>query len=169
MKKKKRKFNKKWVIVSGIIILMAIALIIILKFGKPGAGGNGGGGEQIEIVPLSQEQINILGQNVLSSEFIGDLPSKGIIGLRFYDFRDGERIWQSGFLIGKEGFLSSGTPDMILVMNAKYISELNQKDLCEVVQTAKANNDMWVESELSNAKLLLKYSSMIKHRDCFGF
>ena len=164
------KLNKKrWLIAAGIVVVVVIALIVILKLVKTEAPSGGGGGEQIEIVPLSQEQINILSQNVLSSEFIGDLPSKGIVGLQFYSFENGERVWHSGFLIGKNGFLSSGTPDLVLIMHAKYISELNQKDLCEVVQSAKANGDMWVESEKSNAKLLLKYAGMMKHRDCFGF
>ena len=165
---KLNKKNKKWLIVLGIVVVIVIAFIVIPKLGNSGPSGSGGG-EQIEIVPLSQEQISILSQNVLSSEFIGDLPSKGIVGLQFYSFESGERIWHSGFLIGKDGFLSSGTPDLVLIMHAKYISELNQKDLCEVVQSAKANGDMWVESEKSNAKLLLKYSGMLKHRDCFGF
>ena len=167
MKKKKRKFNKKhkrWLIVSGVIALIIVLLIVIPKLGKSGIGGG-----QVEIVPLSQEQINIVGQTVLSSEFVGDLPSKGAIALQFYDFRDGERVWQSGFLIGQDGFLSSGTPDMVLIMHTKYISYLDGTNLCEVIQAAQANNDMWVETEASNAKLLLKYSGMMKHRDCFGF
>lgn len=164
--------HKKWLIATGIVILIIVALIVILKLGKTplgGGGGGSGGGTQIEIVPLSAEQISILSQNVLSSEFIGDLPKKGIVGLQFYSFIEGERVWHSGFLINKYGFLNSGSPDLVLIMHAKYISELNQKDLCEVIQTAKANNDMWVESELSNTKLFLKFSGMLKHRDCFGF
>jgi len=166
---KLNKNKKRWVIASGIVILIVIAVIVIPKLGKSEAPAGGGGGEQIQIVPLSAKQINILGQNVLSSEFIGDLPNKGIIGLRFYDFVEGQRIWQSGFLIGKDGFLSSGSPDLVLIMHTQYIASLNEMDLCGVIQSAKANGDMWVESELSDAKLFLKYAGMMKHRDCFGF
>lgn len=165
MKLKKIKKHKKWLIASGILVLLVVLLIVVPKLGKSGVGGGG----QVEIVPLSQEQINLVGYTVLSSEFIGDLPSKGAIGLQFYDFEGGERIWQNGFLIGKGGFLNSGTPDLVLIMHTKYISSLDGTNLCEVVQAAQANDDMWVESEESNAKLLLKYSGMIKHRNCFGF
>ena len=167
MKKKKRKFNKthkKWLVALGVVVLLVVLLIVIPKLKKEVVGGG-----QVEIVPLSQEQINIVGHTVLSSEFVGDLPSKGAIALQFYDFKDGERIWQSGFLIGKDGFLSSGTPDLVLIMNSKYISSLDGTNLCEVIQAAQANNDMWVETEVSNAKLFLKYAGMMKHRDCFGF
>ena len=165
MKLKKIKKYKKWLIALGIVILVVVALIVIPKLGKSGIGSGG----QVEIHPLNQDQINIVGHTVLSSEFITDLPKKGAIALQFYDFENGERIWQSGFLIGKDGFLNSGTPDIVLIMHSKYISYLNGANLCEVVQAAQVNNDMWVESEESNAKLLLKYSGMIKHRDCFGF
>ena len=164
---KLNKNKKRWLIAVGIVVLIVVVIIVILKLGKSNV--NNGGGGQVQIVPLSSEQISVLSQNVLSSEFIGDLPSKGIIGLQFYDFVEGQRIWQSGFLIGKDGFLSSGTPDLILIMHTKYISALNEMDLCGVVQTAKANGDMWVESELGDAKLFLKYASMMKYRDCFGF
>jgi len=161
------KKNKKWLIASSIVVLIVVALIVIPKLGNPGIGSGGGG--QVEIVPLSQEQINVVAQAVLSSEFIEDLPKKGAIALQFYDFVNGQRVWQSGFLIGQDGFLSSGTPDLVLIMHSKYISSLDGTNLCEVVQAAQANNDMWVESQESNAKLFLKYAGMLKHRDCFGF
>ncbi len=163
------KNKKRWLIAFGIVLLLVIVLIVISKLGKSEVVSGSSSGGQIEIVPLSAEQISVLSQNVLSSEFMEDLPSKGIIGLQFYDFKDGERIWQSNFLISKDGFSNSGSPDLVLVMHSKYISTLNEVDLCEVVQTAKANGDMWVESELSNTKLFLKYASMMKYRDCFGF
>jgi len=170
MKKKKIKLNKKnkrWLIISGIVILIVVLIIVIPKLGNTGIGSEGGG--QVKITPLSQEQINIVGQAVLSSDFIEDLPKNGAIALQFYDFKDGQRVWQSGFLIGQKGFLASGTPDLVLIMHAKYISYLDGTNLCEVVQAAQVNNDMWVESQESNAKLFLKYAGMMKHRDCFGF
>jgi len=168
MKKEKRKFNKKLIILSGVIVLLVFLLVVVPKLGKSGASGSSGGG-QVEIVPLNQDQINIVGQTVLSSEFVGDLPSKGVIGLQFFDFRDGERIWQSGFLIGKDGFLNSGDPDLVLIMHTKYISDLDGANLCEVIQVAQSNREMWVESQESDAKLFLRYASMMKYRDCFGF
>ncbi len=167
------KLNKKRKILIIIlsVVIVAVILILIFSIGNKNSENLSGksGGSSVEIVPLSSEQISILTQNVLSSEFIGDLPSKGIIGLQFYTFENGERVWQSGALIGKEGFLGSGIPDLVIIMHSKYIEELNSKDLCEVVQSAKANNDMWVESEISDAKLFLKYAGMMKYRNCFGF
>ena len=50
---------------------------------------------------------------------IKDLPSNGVIALRFYDFFLGERIWQPDILIGKTGILTSGTPDMVLIMHER--------------------------------------------------
>ena len=168
--KKLIKKNKRWLIISSVIILVVIALIIIPKLGKKEtANSSSSEGGQVQIVPLSSEEINILGQNVLSSPMIQDLPSKAVIGLQFYKFENGQRVWQSGFLIGKNGFMKSGTPDFVLIMHSKYISELNNKNLCNVVQDADSKGDIRIETKLSKTKLFLKYASMMKYRDCFGF
>jgi hypothetical protein len=164
---KKKVFNKKVLIILGLIILLAIGIFIIIKDKKPEVTGNAGA--QVQITPLSSEQINILAQNVLSSEFIKDLPNNGAIALQFYDFVNGERVWQNGFLIGKDGFLNQGQPDIVLIMHSKYISQLDGTNLCDIVKAAQTNGDMWVETEQNEAKLLLKYSGMLKYRDCFGF
>ena len=154
------------------LIFLAIFLIVILGINlldKPRITDQSTDSQQIQIYPLTQQEINIIAETILSSEFIGDLPKKGIIGLRFFDFKGGERIWQSGFLIGKNQFLSEGNPDIQLFLHSKYISQLNGKNLCGVIETARANGDLAIETTVSNAKLLLKYSGMLKHRDCFGF
>jgi hypothetical protein len=104
----------------------------------------------------------------MGSPMIKDLPSNGVIALRFYDFFLGERIWQPDILIGKTGILTSGTPDMVLIMHERYIDQLNGSNLCDVITSANKNGEMWTESSLSTTKLLLKYSGMLKYKSCFG-
>ncbi len=118
---------------------------------------------------ITSAQKTLISQTILASAFVKDLPSDGVIALRFYDFFLGERIWHDDILIGKTGILSSGTPDLVLIMHARYISQLNGGNLCEVIQAANAAGEMWTESQYSNTKLMLKYASMLKYRDCFGF
>lgn len=118
---------------------------------------------------ITTEQRNLIGQTILSNAFVKDLPEKGVIALRFYDFFLGERIWHPDILIGRTGILSSGTPDLVLIMHARYISQLNGGNLCDVIKSANTNGEMWTESQYSDTRLLLKYSSMVKYRDCFGF
>jgi hypothetical protein len=118
---------------------------------------------------ITSAQKDLISQTILASAFVKDLPSDGIIALRFYDFFLGERIWHPDILIGKTGILSSGTPDLVLIMHARYISQLNGGNLCEVIQAANAAGEMWTESEYSDLKLMSKYSGMLKYRDCFGF
>ena len=169
-KKVKKIFNKKRLIVLGIfglIILLIIGFFVIIKDKKPEVTGNVGA--QVQITPLSNEQINILAQTILSSEFIKDLPNNGAIALQFYDYVGEQRIWQSGFLIGKDGFLSEGTPDIVLIMHSKYISQLDGTNLCEIIKTAQTNGDLGIETKESETKLFLKYAGMMKYRDCFGF
>ncbi|MEK6833716.1 MAG: hypothetical protein AABY32_06750 [Nanoarchaeota archaeon] len=167
IKKFKKIFNKKRLVILGIIILVIIGFFIIIKDKKPEINDNAGA--QVQIYPLTNEQKNIVSQTILSSEFIKDLPDNGAIALQFYDFVDGQRRWQGGPLIGKDGFLSEGQPDIILIMHSKYISQLDGTNLCDIIKSAQTNGDLGMETTESEVRLLLKYSGMIKYRDCFGF
>ena len=148
----------------GVIILIIVGLIVWGKFHPTGKSV----GQHIEIVSLDAEQQQKVVQTILSSEFIEDMPRKGVIALRFYDFNGGSRRWRDGFLIGKNQLLSSGEPDMYLYLHSKYIAGLNNENFCEVVKGAKANGDLGFYSKKSKAKLFLKYALMLKHRGCFG-
>jgi hypothetical protein len=176
-------FNRKTFILLGAVILLIIGLIIILpqkeaetNTDTPPANANTESSDQqtSNYVPpqeyyLSDEQKSLLNQTLSSSGFLEALPDKGIIGLKFYDFVNGERIWLNRVLISKEGFVGSGEPDMTLFMHAKYVSQLNGSNLCEVIAGAKTNGEMWVESEQSDTKLFFKYSGMMEYKDCLGF
>jgi len=113
--------------------------------------------------------MNIIGETLFSSEFVKALPDNSIIALNFYDFVDGKRIWLNEVLVGKEGIVKDGEPDMKLMMHARYVSQLNGTNLCDVINNAKTNGEMWVESEQSNTKLFFKYAGMMKYKDCLGF
>ena len=123
---------------------------------------------QVEIVPLSQAQVEKVASILLTSEFIKDVPEKNPIVLQFYDFQDGERIWQSSFLIGESELLASGDPSAYIIIHSKYISKLNGNNLCEILMEANKNGDLGFHSEYSKASLLIKYSGMLKHKSCLG-
>lgn len=128
--------------------------------------------EEVIVTPysLTEEQMNIIEQTISSSGFLEAFPKNGIIGLNFYDFAsNGERVWSGIILIGKSGLLTSGSPDLTLMISAKYISQLNGTNLCEVLTGANANGEMWAESDKSEASLIWKYSGMMKYKDCLGF
>jgi len=119
---------------------------------------------------LTAEQMAIIEQTISSSGFLEAFPKNGIIGLNFYDFAaNGERVWSGIILIGKSGLLTSGSPDLTLMVSAKYLSQLNGTNLCEVLTGASANGEMWAESDKSEASLIWKYSGMMKYKDCLGF
>ena len=123
----------------------------------------------IQITPLSPEQRTKVIQTITSSEFIEDVPEKFPIAIRFFKFENKQKIWQDGFLIGNNQLLSEGTPTIYLSLHSKYISELNNENLCEVIKKANENGDLGFNSEYSKASLLWKYKTMLPHRDCFEF
>ena len=163
--------KRRFVIVVISVLVMVVVAILFSKFFMTGNSvvSSSAGGQKIQISPLNslerQKVINIIESNSL----LGDMPKAGIISLRFFDFKDGKRIWQDGFLIGKDGILQSGEPDIIVILHSKYIPEFNKDNFCEVIQKAKKNQDLGFISQSSSVKLLWKYKGMMKHKNCFGF
>lgn len=117
---------------------------------------------------LSSGEVDKIRETILGSDFISDLPKDGVISLTFFTFCNGERIIQNNFLIGKNQILNSGTPDIYLTLHSKYISELNGSNLCDVIPRANANGDLGAYTDLGTTQLMMKYSSLLKYRDCFG-
>ena len=150
--------KKRLILIGGLIFVTIIAFSLL---NKPSTGQSV---QQIEVVPLSSEEKQIV-QNVLASTgFIKDIPEKNPISIRFFSFENGQRVWHDGFLLGGEN-----PPTIQLILHSKYISELNSNNLCEIIQRANKNGDLGFYSESNKASLLIKYAGMMKHRKCFGF
>jgi len=158
--------NKKRVIAVSIILLV---VIFGIAYSKLHTTGKSIVSQEVTIVPLSSSEIEKVTTTILSSEFIKDVPEKYPIALRFFDFEGGQRRWRDGFLIGANKLLSEGEPAVYLSLHAKYISELNNENLCEVIKRANENRDLGFDSKYNKASLFIKYSGMLKHRGCFGF
>ena len=145
---------KKKIIIIAIIILVAVAGFVIYDSysRKPvSPNGGGGGGTPVRTEPLSDEDRAKVIEKILSSEFLDDIPEKYPISLRFFKFDEEGRIWQDYFLLGRGEIISSGTPGIRLTLHSKYIAELDNADLCTVIQTANKNRDLGFESEYSTA------------------
>lgn len=125
--------------------------------------------QPVKVVPLTDIQKQKVEQTILSSEFLQDIPEKNPISIRFFYFEEGQRVWQDTFYMGEGELLSSAQATIKLTLHSKYIDEFNGNNLCSVIQTANQNKDLGFESSYSEANLLWKYKSMLKHRECFGF
>lgn len=158
---------RKEIIVFGAIILAAILFTFIFNNTSSTTGRSVS--SQVKITPLSYEEKSKVIQTIISSEFIKDVPEKYPVALRFFDFEDGQKIWQDGFLIGHNQLLTSGEPEIYLALHSKYIAELNKDNLCEVIKKANENRDLGFYSDSNKASLLWKYKTMLSHRECFGF
>jgi len=162
----KKKKNTQKIIIGLIVVVLLLVLILIFK---PTSGANvvSNPGEY-RYVPLEQAEVQKVAETILSSEFVQDVPEGDPIALSFYSFDSGGRVWRDSFLIGRDQLLQEGEPSVYLSLDAKYIGEMSGANLCDVVKTANANGDLGFDSEYGNARLLLKYKRMMKHRDCFG-
>lgn len=161
MKKSKKQKNKLIIILSVItmVLFLIVFIVLVLNFRATGKTVQ----SQVEIVPLNQEEKGLVMNVLSSSEMVSDIPEKAGVQLRFFKFENGQRVWQDGFNLGK------GDLDVYLSIDSKYIGELKNKDLCDVIKEANRNGDVGFYSEKNQASLLWKYKGMLKYRECFGF
>ncbi len=106
-----------------------------------------------------------------NNEMILALPDDAKLLLAFYNFNTGERTWEKFYTItkGNAEQKTSSDYDIRLNLHSKYLTVLNQDNLCSVIQTANNNGDFGSETELSSFSLGWKFKSMLKYRDCLGF
>ena len=162
-------FNKK-VLIIGIFSLLIISGVLACSFLKNEKSvSTKSASTPVKIVPLSSVQKEKVISTLIESDFIKDIPEDYPIALRFYDFHDGKRVWQDGFLIGNNKLLKEGTPAIYLSLHSKYIDKIHELGICETIKLANENKDLGFNSEYGKTSLLIKYSSLIKHKECFGF
>ena len=160
---------KKRVIIIAIVLGIIICVFLFIRFFDTGKVVSSGNNQEVEVVPLPQEEREKVAQTLLSSEFIKDIPKEYPVALSFFSFEENKKVWRDSFLIGKNALLSEGNPAVYLSLNSKYISEFNGNNLCDVIKTANKNKDLGFYSDYNELNLFIKYAGMLKHRECFGF
>ena len=58
--------------------------------------------------------------------------------------------------------------DIKLMMHSKYITILNENNLCSIIQLAQRNGDFGSETQASKLSLDWKYKSIMSYKDCLG-
>ncbi|MEX0932564.1 MAG: hypothetical protein WDZ77_00485 [Candidatus Pacearchaeota archaeon] len=150
------KNKKEILIVAGVFIIISI----LVFFNLPSTGKAVSNSTQVQTYPLSQVQIETFNAAIQGSGILEDIPNNAPLQIFFYDFENGQRIWRQPIVTGE------GEPLIQVMIHSKYISEMNSKNLCEIVKTANQNGDLEYYTDKNKATLLLKYSSMLKYRDC---
>jgi len=120
----------------------------------------------IQIIPLDSQEKAVVENVVIQNPILADLPNKGLISIRFFKLENGQRVWQEGFLISNKGIEKSGEPDIYLYLHSKYLLEITEDNLCEIVRGANRNGDLGFDTNKNKALLLLKYGKMLKYKSC---
>lgn len=164
----KKIMKKRWVIV--IIIVVLIVLLAIENRNTLGAflGLKPTTSSSVPEVDINYGNIE---QIFSGSSMIKDLPKDSVVLLKFYNFDTGQREWEKSYVMKtgevKEGYTDNA--DLIITIHSEYLEQMTNKNFCSMIKTANANGGLGIESELSKVKLLWKFKSMLKYRDCFGF
>jgi hypothetical protein len=116
------------------------------------------------MIPLNKDTFPLI---IQSQGLIQDIPKSGVISLKLYNFDSGQRTIEESYVVTKGSVKKGETtnPDISVQIHSKYISEAG--DICSAIKKAKANGDLGYELHSSKAGLLLKYSGMMKYKNCF--
>jgi hypothetical protein len=123
-------------------------------------------------VPIQAVKITYdnLASTLSNTNMIQDLPSDAVILLQFYNFNSGEREFEKSYILTK-GKIEQGTTeneDIAIYIHSKYLSKLTTANFCSVIQEAKNNGDLGVETKISKTSLLWKYKSIMRYKSCLG-
>jgi len=155
--------------ISGIVIfsvfaIVSLSLIVlgIINLKDSSSQSN----QDIPEIKITYDNMEyILSQNSI----VQDLPSDGVLLLKFYNFNSGERQWEKSYVI-KKGSVKEGSEnaDVTISLNSRYLGTLTTRNFCEIIQLAKANNDVMFDTSISTTALAWKYRGVIKYKSCFG-
>jgi len=123
---------------------------------------------------ITSVKYNVTKENLVpfleSQQFVKDMPNDAVILLKLFDTDTGEKEWGENYVIKKSNVEQTqlkGSPDITINIDSKYLSTIGQ-DFCGTLKTAKNNGEMYTETDLSTTKLMWKFKSMLKYRDCLG-
>ncbi|GBE20048.1 MAG TPA: hypothetical protein ENG87_04475 [Candidatus Pacearchaeota archaeon] len=155
--------NKKLVIIISVMIIIGLLAYFIPKINPSGKAIKSSNSKPVIV---TKENFPVYLEN---QEIVKDLPKNAVISLRFYNFDSGEREWEESYVIEKESVKKGeiGDADIEIIVHSKYIPQLG--NFCSAIQNANKNGDFGYEYNLGKTRLLWKYKSMIRYKDCFGF
>ena len=156
--------KKSWIIITCLIILIVVVALALKLTAQPAENSS----TAVSRPPISINYSNM--ESMLSkNELVKNLPSTGIILLKFYSIKEGSKIFEKLYVI-KKGDVKEGEEkaDITLEVDSKYLKVLTDQNFCSTMQSAQENGDFNSYTSISKTSLLWKYRGMLKYRSCLG-
>jgi hypothetical protein len=120
--------------------------------------------------PYKKPDFELFKKNLKKENIINDIPRSGNLRIIFYHFFEKQKVIDYIIYITKGNIEVSNEPaDIDIFISSDYVAKFDGTNLCNTIQVAKNKGDLGYTLNLSKARLLLKYSSMMKYKSCFGF
>lgn len=158
---------------SIIVIILIILLILtyfLYNFFQPNETSNI---KSTSSKPIPINYTNIE-QQLAKNNIVQSIPSEKIILLRFYNFNSGARNWENSYLVSSKSITKINNSDIkeedyeiIILLDSKYLNELNTGNFCSIIKKANENGDLDIETKLSSVELGWKFRNMYQFKDCF--
>lgn len=159
------KIRREIIVVATLLIIVFVALVFILG-PKVFSGKLISSDSPAEFVYLNDE--NNLEVYLENQEIIKDIPDNMVVVLKTYDVENREWIYKKSFIINgddvDEG--DSASYDAIIYIHSGQIENLKTQSLCEMIKTANANQELYIDSPLPETTLAWKFRNLWKYRAC---
>ena len=123
------------------------------------------------IITASEEDYARFERIMPQTDLVQDIPEKGKIMISFFNFNTGYREWERDYILTKgnvvEGYADD--VDIKLILHSRNLPKLNENNVCEIFQNAKAQGDFGSELLISKATFTWRYKGMMGYKSCLGF
>ncbi|MBI2629608.1 hypothetical protein HYW76_00745 [Candidatus Pacearchaeota archaeon] len=107
---------------------------------------------------------------IQNEQLLKDLPSEGSLKIMFFHFSAGCRRWDKTYTLTKNNIEEKNSnADVDIIILSDYVSQIAPGNICEVIQDARENNDFAQTLNIGRSKFYVRYSGMMKYKECFGF
>lgn len=153
------------IVLAVLLVVLGVAAYVFYPVFMVGRGGDSGA--DVPEVKITYENFE---EQLMRQSLVQDIPEKGAMVLRFYNYDSGEQKWESSYILRRasvqKGMLDDA--DITISMHRKYLETLTNKNLCATIISAQDNGDVAFDTTLSQTGLAWKYRSMLRYKECLG-
>jgi len=107
---------------------------------------------------------------ISENSIVKALPEDSALLLEFYNWKNDTKNIEKTYTLRKSKVTEErvSNPDITLSLNSKYLSQLTNKNFCNIIQQANKARDLEMNSSLSKVALAWKFRAILKYKECFG-
>ncbi|MBX4196381.1 hypothetical protein KW805_02220 [Candidatus Pacearchaeota archaeon] len=119
--------------------------------------------------PFSPPDFKRVRQMMLKQPLLEKIPANGNIRVQFYHYYNDCRKIDNSFRLERGNVDENGAEaDIEVLIATAYASRFTESNMCDLIKEAQNKGEMSTLFTVGKTTLLLKYSSLLDYKECFG-